>query len=376
MRGMDLQKKRLKTRILAAALALALAGCGGPAVPEVENGQMSGDGSGIAGADEAVKDAGGASDSADTDGAAGKGSTDGSSAGESGGVEKNEGGYRVGSSLSGAYVDPNEQPPEKEAKAAGFTYDRDNLTYELVWSDEFDYEGEPDPEKWSYETGAGGWGNHELQNYTAGDNVTVADGLMTIELRKEEDGQYTSTRLVSRGKGDWTYCKVEASLKLPSGLGTWPAFWMMPTDSAYGGWPKSGEIDIMEHVGFDQDVIVETVHTEKYHGGQGKGKSFTMAGVSEDFHTYGVEWLPDKMIFSIDGEEKFIYDPFDYSQRPTCEIWPFDRDFFLIFNLAFGGDWGGARGTDDSYFPVEYQVDYVRVYQSPEILELTSVKGE
>lgn len=371
-----MQKKRLKTRILAAALALALAGCGGPAVPEVENGQMSGDGSGIAGADGAVKDAGGASDSADTDGAAGKGSTDGSSAGESGGVEKNEGGYRVGSSLSGAYVDPNEQPPEKEAKAAGFTYDRDSLTYELVWSDEFDYEGEPDPEKWSYETGAGGWGNHELQNYTAGDNVTVADGLMTIELRKEEDGQYTSTRLVSRGKGDWTYCKVEASLKLPSGLGTWPAFWMMPTDSAYGGWPKSGEIDIMEHVGFDQNVIVETVHTEKYHGGQGKGKSFTMAGVSEDFHTYGVEWLPDKMIFSIDGEEKFIYDPFDYSQRPTCEIWPFDRDFFLIFNLAFGGDWGGARGTDDSYFPVEYQVDYVRVYQSPEILELTSVKGE
>lgn len=357
-----MHKKRLKTRILAAALALALAGCGGPAGPETENGQMSGDVSGIAGADGAVKDAGGASDSADTDG---------SSAGESGGVEKNEGGYRVGSSLSGAYVDPNEQPPEKEAKAAGFTYDRESLTYELVWSDEFDYEGEPDPEKWSYETGAGGWGNHELQNYTAGDNVTVADGLMTIELKAEEDGQYTSTRLVSRGKGDWTYCKVEASLKLPSGLGTWPAFWMMPTDSAYGGWPKSGEIDIMEHVGFDQDVIVETVHTEKYHGGQGKGKSFPTAGVSEDFHTYGVEWLPDKMIFSIDGEEKFIYDPFDYSQRPTCEIWPFDRDFFLIFNLAFGGDWGGARGTDDSYFPVEYQVDYVRVYQSPEILELT-----
>lgn len=294
--------------------------------------------------------------------------------GESG-AEAGERRYHTGSAVSRAYVDPNEKPPEKEAKAAGFTYDRDSLTYELVWADEFEYEGEPDPEKWSYETGAGGWGNHELQKYTAGDNVTVADGLMTIELRKEEDGQYTSTRLVSRGKGDWTYCKVEASLKLPSGLGTWPAFWMMPTASAYGGWPKSGEIDIMEHVGFDQDVIVETVHTEKYHGGQGKGKSFPTAGVSEDFHTYGVEWLPDKMIFSIDGEEKFVYDPFDYSQRPTCEIWPFDKDFFLIFNLAFGGDWGGARGTDDSYFPVEYQVDYVRVYQSPEILELISERN-
>ncbi|MCM1027054.1 MAG: glycoside hydrolase family 16 protein [Roseburia sp.] len=279
--------------------------------------------------------------------------------------------YHTGSMVSRAYVDPDQASAAKEdLKATGFEYDRESLTWELVWSDEFDYEGGPDPEKWSYETGAGGWGNHELQNYTKGENVTVADGVMTIELRKEESGQYTSTRLVSRKKGDWTYCKVEASLKLPSGLGTWPAFWMMPTDSAYGTWPKSGEIDIMEHVGYDQDVIVETVHTEKYHGGQGKGKSFPTEGVSEEFHTYGVEWLPDKMIFSIDGEEKFTYDPHNYSSAPTKEIWPFDRDFYLIFNLAFGGDWGGARGTDDSYFPAEYYVDYVRVYQSPEIAEL------
>ena len=128
-----MQRKRLKAGALAAALALALAGCGGPAGPETENGQMSGDVSGIAGADGEAENAGG----------------------EASEIEKNEGGYRVGSSLSGAYVDPNEKPPEKEAKAAGFTYDREGLTYELVWSDEFDYEGEPDPEKWSYETGAG-----------------------------------------------------------------------------------------------------------------------------------------------------------------------------------------------------------------------------
>ena len=288
-----------------------------------------------------------------------------------GGIKEDESGHHADDSVSDAYVDPATQPQEKEVKASGFVYDRDSLTYELVWADEFDYEGEPDTEKWSYETGAGGWGNHELQNYTAGDNVTVADGVMTIQLRKEENGRYTSTRLVSRGKGDWTYCKVEASLKLPSGLGTWPAFWMMPTDSAYGTWPKSGEIDIMEHVGYDQDVIVETVHTKKYHGGQGKGKSSRTEGVSEEFHTYGMEWLPDRIIFSIDGEERFTYDPFQYSSSPTSELWPFDRDFFLIFNLAFGGDWGGARGTDDSYFPVEYVVDYVRVYQSPEILKIS-----
>lgn len=315
---------------------------------------------------------GGAEPGAAGSGAPEAGSASGETAGdeaEDGGIRKDESGYRVGGSVSDAYVDPDQRPQEKEVKASGFVYDRDSLTYELVWSDEFDYEGEPDPEKWSYETGAGGWGNHELQNYTAGDNVTVADGVMTIQLR-EADGQYTSTRLVSRNKGDWTYCKVEASLKLPSGLGTWPAFWMMPTDSVYGAWPKSGEIDIMEHVGYDQDVIVETVHTETYHGGQGKGQSFPTEGVSEAFHTYGMEWLPDRIIFSIDGEERFTYDPFRYSGSPTSELWPFDEDFFLIFNLAFGGDWGGARGTDDSCLPVDYMVDYVRVYQSPEILNI------
>lgn len=330
-------------------LTAALAGCGG-----MDNGQASGSAPGDAASEP----------------------DDGSDIGASqGGINKDESGYRVGGSVSDAYVDPATRPREKEVKASGFVYDKDSLTYELVWADEFDYEGEPDPEKWSYETGAGGWGNHELQNYTAGDNVTVADGVMTIQLRGEENGQYTSTRLVSRGKGDWTYCRVEASLKLPSGLGTWPAFWMMPTDSAYGSWPKSGEIDIMEHVGYDQDVIVETVHTEKYHGGQGKGKSFRTEGVSEEFHTYGMEWLPDRIIFSIDGEERFTYDPFQYSGSPTSELWPFDRDFFLIFNLAFGGDWGGARGTDDSYFPAEYVVDYVRVYQSPEILKISEDGG-
>lgn len=336
------------------ALTLALGGCGGPSDPEEGNGQgyveMPGDGN-------SVSEPGGASE-------------DENGVSEPGGVSESGSDVAESGSLSGTVSD-REQP---ELKAVGFEYDRDSLTYELVWSDEFDYEGEPDQEKWSYETGAGGWGNHELQNYTKGDNVTVGDGVMTIELRTEENGQHTSTRLVSRNKGDWTYCKVEASLKLPSGLGTWPAFWMMPTASAYGTWPKSGEIDIMEHVGYDQDVIVETVHTEKYHGGQGKGKSTPTEGVSEEFHTYSVEWLPDKMIFSIDGEEKFTYDPFNYSDRPTSALWPFDRDFYLIFNLAFGGDWGGAKGTDDSYFPVEYVVDYVRVYQSPEILALTDEK--
>lgn len=267
---------------------------------------------------------------------------------------------------------------EEDLRAVGFAYDREGLTYELVWSDEFDYEGEPDPEKWGYDVGGSGWGNHELQYYTQGDNVTVADGLLVIEARKEEMGgkEYTSTRLVTRNKGDWTYCKVEVCAKLPSGLGTWPAAWMLPTDYEYGGWPASGEVDIMEHVGYDQDVIVQSVHSQKYHGGQSRGHSIRTEGVSEEFHVYGVEWLPDKLIFYIDGEEQYTYDPQQITPQPTYECWPFDKRMHLLINLAFGGDWGGARGVDDSYFPVRYEVDYVRVYQSPEIMELTGQAAE
>lgn len=289
-------------------------------------------------------------------------------------TQKDESKYRTGGNVSGAYVDPSEfEIAEEDLKAVGFEYDRENLTWELAWSDEFDYEGAPDPEKWGYDIGGSGWGNNELQYYTEGDNVTVSDGVMTIEARKENVGgrEYTSTRLVSRGKGDWLYAKVEVRAKLPMGLGTWPAIWMLPTDWEYGDWPASGEIDIMEHVGYDQDVIVQSVHNQKFHGGQANNSSYPIEGVSEDFHVYAVEWLPDRLIFSVDGEERFTYDPSRYSEHPTYELWPFDKRMHVLINLAFGGDWGGAMGTDDSYFPVTYEIDYVRVYQSPEILSLT-----
>lgn len=289
-------------------------------------------------------------------------------------TQKDESKYRTGGNVSGAYVDPAEfAVAEEDLKAVGFDYDRENLTWELVWSDEFDYEGAPDPEKWGYDIGGSGWGNHELQYYTEGDNVTVSDGVMTIEARKESVGgrDYTSTRLVSRGKGDWLYAKVEVCAKLPTGLGTWPAIWMLPTDWSYGDWPASGEIDIMEHVGYDQDVIVQSVHNQKFHGGQANNSSYHIEGVSDTFHVYTVEWLPDKLIFSVDGEERFTYDPARYSEHPTYELWPFDQRMHVLINLAFGGDWGGAMGTDDSYFPVRYEIEYVRVYQSPEILLLT-----
>ncbi len=266
-----------------------------------------------------------------------------------------------------------EAQAQEDLKAVGYEYDRESLTWELVWSDEFDYEGEPDPDKWGYDVGGSGWGNNELQYYTEGDNATVKDGCLVIEARKETVGSrdYTSARLVTREKGDWLYCKVEICAKLPSGLGTWPAAWMLPTDWEYGQWPASGEIDIMEHVGYDQDVIVQSVHNQKFNGGQSKGVSYHVDGVSEDFHVYSLEWLPDKLIFSMDGMERYTYDPSKFSKTPGYEYWPFDKRMHILLNLAFGGNWGGAQGTDDSYFPVEYYIDYVRVYQSPEITELT-----
>ncbi len=293
-----------------------------------------------------------------------------------GGVELDDSKLRVGSTISDAYVDPSKIPeiaPE-DIKAKGYEYDRESLTYELVWADEFEYEGLPDPEKWYYDVGGHGWGNNELQYYTKGENAYVSDGFLTIEARKEEyEGkEFTSTRLLSHGEGDWTYGKFEIYAKLPTGKGTWPAIWMLPTDWKYGDWPYSGEIDIMEHVGYDQDRIHGSVHTESYYHkiNTQKSSSVKVTEVSDDFHLYALEWLPDKIIVSVDGNEYFTFQPTKYKQTPTYKEWPFDKRFHLLLNIAVGGDWGGAMGMDDSVYPQQMVVDYVRVYQSPEIQKL------
>ena len=271
----------------------------------------------------------------------------------------------------------NSSAAEGEIKSLNFIYKEENLTYDLVWSDEFDYEGRPDWKKWSCELGGHGWGNNELQYYTNNDNVTVADGKMIIEARKEEMGgrDVTSTRIVTAGKGDWLYGKFDICAKVPKGLGSWPAIWMLPTQSGYGSWPDIGEIDIMEHVGLDEDVIVTTVHTAAYNHSIGtqKGESRKYPGITDDFHVYGIEWLPDKIKFSIDGEVQFVYDPSQYgTDEITYREWPFDKPFHLIINLAFGGDWGGMNGVDYDILPLTYEIDYVRVYQSPEINALAA----
>lgn len=265
-----------------------------------------------------------------------------------------------------------------ECKSSTYTYDLDSLNYELVWSDEFDVEGEPDSQKWSYDVGGTGWGNQELQYYTQGENVEVKDGKLILEARKETRGPnaYTSTRLVSKNKGDWRYGKFEVYAKLPSTLGTWAAVWMLPTVSQYGGWPRSGEIDIVEYVVQDFDIVHGTVHTESYNHKKNtqQGFSRSLTDVSDTFHLYSVEWLPDQIRYYVDGEFVYRFKPSLYLDCPSSQEWPFDIPFHLILNVAVGGSWGGARGVAEDGWPTTMEVDYVRVYQAVEMNEIIENK--
>ncbi len=279
-------------------------------------------------------------------------------------------------------VEPiDETPPIVYSKIYGYEYDKDAINdYALVWSDEFDYEGLPDSTKWGYDTGGHGWGNNELQYYTNDQNATVSDGILTIEARKEayptvenKTHDWTSARLVTRNKGDWKWGRIEVKAKLPTGKGTWPAIWMLPTDWSYGSWPNSGEIDIMEHVGFDQNKIHASIHTQSYNHKKGTQKSGQkiIDTASSEFHVYSVEWFPDQMIFSIDGVPYFTFNPFKFVAQPKNTHWPFDRKFHLLLNIAIGGDWGAAQGMDPNLTNAKLEIDYVRVYQSPTIQTLT-----
>ena len=247
-----------------------------------------------------------------------------------------------------------------------------NNEYQLVWADEFDYEGLPNPDKWSYDVGdacdkpAGcGWGNHELQYYTDAmeKNARVQNGHLTIEVHKEKiaNSEYSSARLVTKGKGDWKYGKIDIKAQLPKGLGVWSAIWMLSSEDRYKGWPHSGEIDIMENVGYEPDVIYGTAHTLAYHHSIGthKSDSIIMEDVHNQFHVYSVEWMPDHYTVSVDDKPFFTFE----NEGSGFEAWPFDQKFHLILNIAFGGDWGGKMGINDTALPAKMNIDYVRVYQ-------------
>jgi beta-glucanase (GH16 family) len=234
----------------------------------------------------------------------------------------------------------------------------------LVWSDEFNYKGLPDHAKWSFDGGGGGWGNHELEFYTSNriQNARVENGYLVIEARKEkwENCAYTSARLVTKGKGDWKYGRIEVRAKLPKGLGTWPAIWMLGSTTPLK-WPDDGEIDIMEEVGFDPGAIHATIHCKKYNNEPGTQKTAITAipDCSEQFHVYAMDWNADSINIFVDQKKYFSF----ANEHSGYAGWPYEQPFHLLLNLAIGGDWGGQKGVDDAIFPQQMLVDYVRIYQ-------------
>ena len=240
-------------------------------------------------------------------------------------------------------------------------------SWELSWADEFEYTGLPDSLLWTYDVGGGGWGNNELQYYTEKrtENARVDGTALIIEAHKESgySRDYTSARLVSKGNGDWTYGRIEVRAKLPTGRGTWPAIWMLPTESRYGNgrWPDTGEIDIMEHVGYNANTVHATVHTDRYNhqNNTQRGGQIRISDATETFHDYVAEWSPQLIKFSVDGSVFFRF----HNEGTGWPTWPFDQPFHLLLNIAVGGSWGGLRGVDDSIFPQQLVIDHVRVYR-------------
>ena len=231
----------------------------------------------------------------------------------------------------------------------------------LVWHDEFDGDA-IDEANWTYDIGAGGWGNGEAQYYTdRPENARIEDGMLVIEARQErfEESYYTSARLKSEGLQEFQYGRIEARLRVPAGRGLWPAFWMLGSNFSEVGWPDSGEIDIMEYLGREPDLIFGTIHGPGYAGALGLSNwNRQDYDIADDFHTYAVEWDEDGFTWFYDGEAYGSYVRADIGERE----WPFDQPFFIILNLALGGQFPGPIGLD-VVFPKQYLVDYVRVFQ-------------
>lgn len=241
--------------------------------------------------------------------------------------------------------------------------------YRLVWSDEFDYQGAPDPERWNYDLGNHQWANAELQAYTdRPDNVSVADGRLIISAKKEKDGEreYTSTRLTTYGRRSWQYGLFEFRVRLPKGKGSWPAVWMLPDSIKQGNrWPHCGEIDIIEHSLRKENQLFFSLHCERHNHTRKDTKQYTVfteyRGVMEEFHDYAMEWTPDYVEYFVDGKSMCRFNKSDDPDDQTEAAWPFDQPFYLILNIAVGGSMGGP--VDNAELPFIMEVDYVRVYQ-------------
>lgn len=252
---------------------------------------------------------------------------------------------------------------------------------ELVWSDEFSVNGAPNPNIWSYDlgTGDGGWGNREVQVYTSNtQNVRVEDGRLIIDALKATNGTWTSARVKSQGKFNFTYGKIQFRAKLPKGSGTWPALWMLGEDITTVSWPACGEIDVMEHVGKDPGKVHASLHSPSSFGGTVNTRTTIVNDFADAFHDYEAIWDENQITFLIDGNAFYTYNPVVKNDA----TWPFNDDFFLIMNIAMGGNFGSdlqyetggqKNGIDPNLTSARMEVDYVRVYQ--EIQEI-SISGE
>src|SRR6476619_3992988 len=229
--------------------------------------------------------------------------------------------------------------------------------WKLAWNDEFNGHGLPDSSKWSFDVGAKKWGNNELEYYTDHDtsNVKQQDGRLIITARKEkmEGMDYTSARLLSKNKAEFQYGRIEASARLPATAGTWPAIWMLGANIDKVDWPACGEIDIMEHRGMELNKIFGTLHFPGHWGANGNGKTIMVPGVTTAYHQYAVEWSPSGI--------KFFADNVLYHTVANNPSIPFNHPFYILLNLAIGGDFGGK--VDPAFSADSMEIDYVRVFK-------------
>lgn len=228
----------------------------------------------------------------------------------------------------------------------------------LIFSDEFDGNGAPDPSKWGYDigTGSNGWGNNELQHYTNRlDNAFMSNGTLKIRAIREafSGSAFTSARILTQNKFSFKYGKVEVKAKLPAGIGTWPAVWMLGTNITSVGWPACGEIDIMEHKGSQLNKIYGTVHHPARFGGNADGGTRDISNATTEFHIYTMEWNATSIKFLVDGNV--------FHTVANSSSLPFNQNFFLIMNLAMGGTFGGP--VESGFSNATLEIDYIRVYQ-------------
>jgi beta-glucanase (GH16 family) len=236
----------------------------------------------------------------------------------------------------------------------------------LAWADEFaQADGtSPDPNNWVFDLGAGGWGNKELQHYTARtNNARIENGQLVIEAKAESHrgSNHTSARLKTQGKWSWTYGRIEARIKIPGTQGIWPAFWMLGTNISSARWPGCGEIDILENIGSEPAIVHGTVHGPGYSGGSGISGAFnlpTNGAFADDFHVYAIEWTTNQIKWFVDDRHYFTLTP---ARLPAGTKWVFDQPQFLLLNVAVGGQWPGYP-DETTVLPQRMLVDYVRVY--------------